>query len=249
MTQLLIGKRALVTGGSQGIGAAIALGLGREGANVLLSYRSNRAAAERVATSIEALGVRATTHQGDAADPKTAEAAVRAAIEALGGLDILVCNAGIAKDSVSWKMSDESWSEVLNVNLGGSFYFAREAARVFREQKAGRIVFVSSINGIRGKVGQANYAASKGGQIALCKTLARELARFDVTVNVVAPGMVMTAMSRGLPEEVVACAKSEAVLGRLTEPEDVANAVVFLASDRARQITGMVLRVDGGQCI
>jgi len=166
----------------------------------------------------------------------------------------VVCNAGITRDGVVWKMDDASWDAVLAVNLTGCFNYARAGARRFRERKGtdlagGRIVTITSINGLRGKFGQVNYSASKGGIVAMSKALARELGRLGVTVNTIAPGMVMTEMARGLPEEVLANARAETVVGRLADPEDIAAAVAWLCSGAARHVTGQVLQVDGGQYI
>jgi 3-oxoacyl-[acyl-carrier protein] reductase len=168
---------------------------------------------------------------------------------ALGGLHILVANAGINRDRVVWKMEEEDWDAVLTVNLKGAFNYARAVAPLFREQGGGRIVGITSINGLRGKFGQTNYAASKAGLIGLVKSLARELGRAGVTVNAVAPGIVRTEMVAGMPEEAIRASVAETVLGRIGSPEDVANLVVFLASDLAGHVTGEVVRVDGGQYI
>lgn len=245
----LTGKVALVTGAGRGIGAAIAVALAREGADVaLVDLRAADGAAE-VAGEIEALDRRALVIEADVRDFAAAEAAVEQTRSALGRLDVLVCNAGITRDGVSWKMGEDAWDDVLAVNLKGYFNYCRAAAGAFKAQGAGRIVTIASINGLRGKFGQANYAAAKGGGIALAKTLARELGRYGVTVNVVAPGMVETEMARQLPVEVLEKAAAETVVGRLASPQDVADAVVFLCSARARHITGEVLKVDGGQYI
>jgi 3-oxoacyl-[acyl-carrier protein] reductase len=167
----------------------------------------------------------------------------------LGRLDILVCNAGITRDAVVWKMPEEAWDEVLDVNLKGCVAFCRAAAPTFRSQAHGRIVTLASINGLRGKVGQANYAASKAGVVALTKTLARELGPSGVTVNCVAPGLVATEMAAALPAEVTEQARKETALGRIAQPADVAQVVVFLCSEPARHVTGEVIKVDGGQYI
>jgi len=172
---------------------------------------------------------------------------VGAAVRELGRLDCLVSCAGIARDAMSWKMSEEAWDEVLAVNLKGTFAYCRAVAPVFRAQKSGRIVTIASINGLRGKVGLANYAASKGGVIALTRTLARELGRSGVNVNCVAPGMVRTAMTATLPPAVLDVALAESALGRIADAEDVARVVVFLCSDAARHVTGEIVKVDGGQ--
>ena len=169
--------------------------------------------------------------------------------EEFGRFDILVCNAGITWDGVLWKMTEQQWKQVIDVNLTGYFNYNKAAALVFKDQKHGKIVNVSSINGIRGKFGQANYAASKGGVISLSKSLAKELGRFNVNVNVVAPGMVLTEMMEAVAPEFKAAALGETVLGRFATPEDCANLVAFLCSDMSRHITGEVIKIDGGQYI
>ncbi|MBU1701642.1 MAG: SDR family oxidoreductase [Candidatus Eisenbacteria bacterium] len=187
--------------------------------------------------------------EADVSDFARAEEVVQQVVESWGRLDILVCNAGITRDGVSWKMTEEQWDTVLDVNLKGYFNYCRAAAQVFKAQESGKIVNVASINGIRGKFGQANYSASKGGGIALSKALARELGRFNVNVNVVAPGMVMTEMARSIPQKFLDAATGETVLGRVADPEDIANVVTFLCSNLARHVTGEVIKVDGGQYI
>jgi 3-oxoacyl-[acyl-carrier protein] reductase len=245
----LMGHAAIVTGGRSGIGAAIALGLAHEGCDVALVDQVVDDRARAVARGIEATGRRALLLEADVRDFAAAEAVVGDAVKEFGRLDIMVGNAGVTADALSWKMTEEQWDTVLDVNLKGCFAYARAAAPVLRERHGGRIVFIASINGLRGKAGQANYTASKAGVIALGKTLARELGRSNVTVNVVAPGMVRTGMTEALPGEVVQRAVDETVLGRIATPEDIADAVVFLCSERARHVTGAVLRVDGGQDI
>jgi 3-oxoacyl-[acyl-carrier protein] reductase len=245
----LTGQAAIVTGGRSGIGAAIALGLAHEGCDVALVDQVVDDRARAVARGIEATGRRALLLEADVRDFAAAEAVVGDAVKEFGRLDIMVGNAGVTADALSWKMTEEQWDTVLDVNLKGCFAYARAAAPVLRERHGGRIVFIASINGLRGKAGQANYTASKAGVIALGKTLARELGRSNVTVNVVAPGMVRTGMTEALPGEVVQRAVDETVLGRIATPEDIADAVVFLCSERARHVTGAVLRVDGGQDI
>lgn len=242
------GRVALVTGGGSGIGAAVARELATEGCDVAIVDR-NGAAAEAVAREVRARRRRAVVHTADVADFGLAEHVVRETVATLGRLDVLVCSAGITDDAVSWKMDEAQWDRVLEVNLKGCFNYARAAAAIMKEQRAGRIVSIASINGLRGKFGQANYAASKGGLVALCKTLARELGRYDVTVNVIAPGMVASALTASLPAEAVAKAVAETLTGTLAEPADCAAAVAFLCSDRARHLTGQVLRVDSGQYV
>ncbi len=245
----LEGKNAIVTGGSMGIGTAVALGLASEGCNVAINYRRHDAEANEVVRQIEALGRRGLAVKADVADFGDAQGMVDTVVAEFGSLDILVCNAGINRDGVIWKMSEEQWDTVISVNLKGYFNYNRAAAAVFVQQKHGKIVNISSINGLRGKFGQTNYAASKGGEIAMSKSLARELGKFNVNVNVVAPGMVMTEMARSIPPEFLNKAVDETVLGRIAAPEDCADVVVFLCSDRARHITGEVIQVDGGQYI
>ncbi len=242
-------QAAIVTGGRSGIGAAIAKALAHEGCDVAVVDRVVDDHAREVARGIEAAGRRALLLEADVRDFAAAETVVGSVTKAFGRLDIVVGNAGTTADAFSWKMSEDQWDTVLDVNLKGCFAYARAAAPVLRERHHGRIVFIASINGLRGKAGQANYAASKAGVIALGKTLARELGRSNVTVNIVAPGMVRTGMTDALPGEVVQRAVDETVLGRIATPEDIADAVVFLCSERARHVTGAVLRVDGGQDI
>lgn len=244
----LDGRVALVTGAAAGIGAAIARGLAAEGCDVAIVDRT-AAAAQVTAAAVVAAGRRALVLEADVRDGEAAHAAVARCVADLGRLDILVCNAGITADSSLIKMTDAQWDDVLAVNLRGCFTYTRAAAALFKQQRSGRIVTVSSINGLRGKFAQANYAASKAGVIALTKTVARELGAYGVTANVVAPGMVLTDMARALPAEYLDKAVAETVLGRLAAPEDCADAVVFLCSSRARHITGHVLQVDGGQYI
>ncbi len=249
MIRELEDRVALVTGAGRGIGEAIALELARQGAHVAVVDRDAPDLAGGVALHIRELGRRCLALQADVANSAEADGAVRATLAELGRLDILVCNAGITADSVIWKMSEEQWDSVLAVNLKGTFNYCRAAAPVFRGQGSGKIVNIASINGLRGKFAQSNYAASKGGMIAFSKSLARELGRSNVNVNVVAPGMVETAMARQLPAEFLEAALKETALGRLAVPGDVAGVVAFLCSERARHITGAVIKVDGGQYI
>ncbi|MDP6418604.1 MAG: 3-oxoacyl-ACP reductase FabG [Candidatus Krumholzibacteria bacterium] len=242
-------RKALVTGGSRGIGESISLVLAEQGCDVALTCRGRIEAAEAVAGKIKALGRRGLAIQTDVADFQAAEDTVRSVADQLGGLDILVCNAGITWDGVIWKMSEEQWDAVIDTNLKGYFNYNRAAAQIFRDQKSGKIVNLSSINGLRGKFAQSNYSASKGGNNALSKALARELGKFNVNVNAVAPGMVMTEMAESIPPEFLNKAINETMLGRIASPEDVANVVAFLCSDFARHITGEVIKVDGGQYI
>jgi 3-oxoacyl-[acyl-carrier protein] reductase len=248
---LLEGKNALVTGGSQGIGAAVSLELAREGANICLTYRKHEAEAKEYAAEIIAMGRKALALQCDIASFAQAEEVVKSAIAEMGRMDILVNNAGMNWDGVSWKMTEEQWDRVLEVNLKGYFNFTRHVAPLLKEQKYGRIINVTSINGLRGKFGQTNYSASKAGIIGYTKALAKELGAFDVTVNAVAPGLIETAMLKESEarDKIIGMAMGESALKRVGQPEDLAYLVAFLASDKARHITGEVIKVDGGQYI
>ena len=233
----LEGKTALVTGASRGIGKAIALELGRAGANVVLSYHTGRDEAEAVAAEIGGRAVEA-----DVSDAASAKALV----EQAGELDILVNNAGLTRDGVLARMSDDDWHVVIDTNLSSVFYTCRAAARPMMKRRAGAIVNVSSIVGVHGNWGQTNYAASKAGIIGFTKSLARELGSRNVRANVVAPGYVRTRLTEVLPEEATKTMLDATPLGRLGDPEDVAGAVRFLCADEARFVTGAVLLVDGG---
>ncbi len=248
-SKLLAGKSAIVTGGSLGIGASIARVLGNAGANVAVNYRKHDAEAMKVVEDIEAAGVKGLALQADVSDFDRAQDVVAEVREKFGGLDILVCNAGINRDGVIWKMTEEKWDQVMAINLKGYFNYCRAVAPIFKEQKRGRVINITSINGMRGKFGQTNYAASKAGIIGLTKSIARELGRAQVTANAVAPGLIETDMVADMPEEAKAASLGETVLGRLGTPEDVANVVMFLASDLARHVTGEIIKVDGGQYI
>ncbi len=240
MTIDLTGSVAWVTGGASGIGRAIVGTLAGAGARVVSLDIGHRDAGETDGIATVALDVR---------DP-AAVATVTADLAARGlEPDVLVNDAGITRDGVVWKLSDADWDAVLDVNLGGAFRMTRAVAPFMRARRRGAIVNIASINGLRGKFGQANYAASKGGLIAFTRAVAKELARERVRVNAVAPGFIDTPMTRALPEPVLAQARAEAVLGRLGDPADIAHAVLFLVSPLASHITGQVLVVDGGQTI
>jgi len=247
--QDLSDRLALVTGGSQGIGAAVCLELARRGCDIALTFVGRPGDADAIVKAVEAEGRRALPLVADVRDSARTDDVFAEVASELGELDILVCNAGITHDAVVWKMTDDAWRDVIDVNLTGYFNYARAAARVFRQRHLGRIVNVTSINGLRGKFGQANYSAAKGGVISLTKTLARELGSSGVTVNAVAPGMVATEMALALPREYRDAAIAETVLGRLASPQDIAEVIAFLCSDGARHITGEVIKVDGGQYI
>jgi 3-oxoacyl-[acyl-carrier protein] reductase len=239
-------KVALVTGGGAGIGRAIAVDLAMHGADVMIVDRQSTDAA---VGEIKKIGRKVSAAQADVSSFDDSVRAVAVTLESLGRLDFLINNAGINKDGVVWKMTEAQWDAVIDVNLKGCFNFIRAVAPIFKEQKSGKIVNITSINGMRGKFGQANYAASKAGIIGLTKTVARELGKFNVNVNAVAPGMVETEMMRVLPQDVKDKAISETVLERVAQPEDIAHVVTFLCSDYARHITGEVIKVDGGQYI
>jgi len=245
----LQGKVAIVTGAGRGIGFAIAEELAREGCDLALVELGQAEGARALAERIEGDGRRAKVYEGDVASATTADDIVAEVGRDFGRLDILVCNAGITRDATCWKMSESEWDDVIRVNLRGYFTFNRAVARIFKQRGAGKIVNIASINGLRGKFGQSNYAAAKAGGIAMSKSLARELGRYGVNVNVVAPGMVMTEMAKQIPEEFIAAAREEAVLECLATPADVAGVVAFLCSARAAHITGEVIKVDGGQYI
>jgi 3-oxoacyl-[acyl-carrier protein] reductase len=245
----LEGKSAIVTGGSLGIGSAIALTLAEEGCNVAINYRRHDTEAKEIVARIEAMGRKGLAIKADVSSFADAQKMVETVVETFGGLDIMVCNAGVNWDGVIWKMTEDQWDTVIAVNLKGYFNYNKAAALVFKEKKSGKIVNISSINGMRGKFAQTNYAASKGGEIAMSKSLARELGKFNVNVNVVAPGMVMTDMARNIPPEFLTKAMDETQLGRFASPQDCANVVAFFCSDRSRHITGEVIKVDGGQYI
>ncbi len=233
----LKGKAALVTGGSRGIGRAIAIELARAGASVTLSYRSAKEEAEEVAREAGGSAV-----QADVSDPEEAKRLVDEA----GELDILVNNAGVTRDGLIARMSDQDWSDVIGTNLGGVFHTCRAASRGMMKRRGGSIVNISSIVGLHGNPGQTNYSASKAGVIGFTKALARELGNRGVRANVVAPGYVDTRLTQVIADEMKQLMLTNTPLGRFGQPEDVAGAVRFLCSDEAAFITGEVLLVDGG---
>ena len=245
----LQGKCALVTGGSRGIGRAVCLELARQGARVAVNYVGNAAAAEETVRACEALGAEAFAIQADVADAAACEAMVKEVLARFGRLDILVNNAGVTRDGLMPMMKEADWDAVLDTNLKGAFHCMKAAYRPMMKQKYGRVVNLTSIVGLRGNAGQANYAASKAGLIGLTKSMAKELAGRNVTVNAVAPGFIDTDMTAALPEKARESMLGTIPMGRLGQAEDVAKAVAFFAGDEAAYVTGQVLCVDGGMAV
>lgn len=243
---MLKNKIALITGAGRGIGRAIAIALAKEGAEVVINYNGSEERAKEVKQTIEENGGKASIYKCNVSDFVACEAMIKDIVKEYGHLDILVNNAGITKDGLIMKMKEEDFDSVLNVNLKGTFNTIRHSARQMLKQRSGKIINISSVCGILGNVGQANYAASKAGVIGLTKTMARELGSRGITVNAIAPGFVDTEMTEVLSEEIRENACKQIILGRFGKPEDIANTAVFLASDKADYITGQVISVDGG---
>ena len=245
----LTGKHAVLTGGGRGIGRAICLALAQAGADVVINYSGSEAAAQETAEACRALGVQALTVKANVADETQAAALIDQGIKALGSVDILVNNAGITRDNLILRMSPADFSAVLDSNLKRAFFCMKAACRPMMKARFGRIINISSVVGLRGNAGQANYAASKAGLIGMSKSAAKELASRGITVNCIAPGFIDTAMTEVLPEGVKEKLLTQIPMARLGSAQDVAAAAVFFASEAASYVTGQVLWVDGGMAM
>ncbi|MEK5079610.1 3-oxoacyl-[acyl-carrier-protein] reductase [Solibacillus sp. FSL W7-1436] len=242
----LTGKCAVVTGASRGIGRAIALQLASEGAKVVVNYSGSEQKAQEVVEEIKANGGEAIAVQANVADADSVQNLMKSALDTYGSIDILVNNAGITRDNLLMRMKDDEWDDVINTNLKGVFLCTKAVTRQMMKQRAGRIINISSIVGVAGNAGQANYVAAKAGVIGLTKTTAQELASRNILVNAIAPGFITTEMTEGLPEDLKEGMLKQIPLAKLGQPEDIAKAVVFFASDSANYITGQTLQIDGG---
>ena len=249
MSEAVVKRAAVVTGGSRGIGRAICVALAKQGCNVVVNYCHGVDAAAETVAQCAAQGVQAVAVQADVSTAEGCKKLFEEAVNAFGRVDILVNNAGVTRDNLILRLSEEDFDKVLNANLKGAFLCCKEAARRMVRQRFGRIINLSSVVALRGNAGQTNYAASKAGLIGLTKSLARELASRGVTVNAVAPGFIETDMTAVLPEAVRAEMAKGIPLGRVGQPEDVANAVAFLAAEQSGYLTGQVLCVDGGMAM
>ena len=249
LTESLAGKVAIVTGSSRGIGKAIAIGLGSAGAKVVVNYNRSASQAEEVVSQIKAVGGDAAAFMADVSDHAQAAALVKFATDTFGDLHILVNNAGITRDNLLMMISEEDWDNVLDSNLKSTFNMSKPAVRHMMRKRFGRIINISSVSGQMGNAGQTNYSASKAGQIGFTKALAREVASRNITVNAIAPGFIDTEILEAMPAEALEAALKMIPLGRKGNPEEIAAAVAFLASDSAAYITGQVLGVDGGMAM
>lgn len=243
---LLDNKVALVTGASRGIGRAAAIALAKAGAKVIVNFAGNSAAAQETVSMIKEFGGESVAVQADVAQAEAVDALVKQTIETYGRIDILVNNAGITRDNLLLRMKEEDWDAVMNTNLKGVFHCTKQVSRVMIKQKSGKIINMTSVVGVMGNAGQSNYAAAKAGVIGFTKSMAKELAPRGITVNAVAPGFITTDMTAVLPDQVKSEMANSIPLARMGAPEDVAAAVVFLASRSADYITGQTLNVDGG---
>lgn len=243
---MLQGKSAIITGGVRGIGKAIAEEFCRNGSNVLLCYRSSDEKAQETVKELGQYGTKVELFKGDAADPQTAIDAVAKAKDLFGRVDILVNNAGITRDKLIMRMSERDFTDVIDANLNGSFYFLKAAAKIMVKQKSGRIINLSSVAGVKGNPGQINYSASKAGIMGITMSAAKELGRRGITVNAIAPGFIDTDMTAVMTDEQKAKVAESISIGRTGKPEDIAKTALFLASEGASYITGQIICVDGG---
>ncbi|HKJ33944.1 MAG TPA: 3-oxoacyl-[acyl-carrier-protein] reductase [Balneolales bacterium] len=249
MSFSLEGKTCLVTGGGRGIGKSISLGLAKAGADVAVTYSRSADAANKVKEEIESLGRKSKAIQADAVDTERAAEVINEIVKDWSKLDILVNNAGITKDTLIMRMKEEQWDSVITTNLKSVFNYSKAVVRPMMRQRSGSIINISSVIGITGNAGQTNYGASKAGIIGFSKSLAKEVGSRNIRVNVIAPGYIMTDMTENLDKKLLDMIKSSTPLGRGGEPEEVADAVIFLASDASSYITGAVLQVDGGMAM
>ena len=245
----MTGRTALVTGAGRGIGREIALTLAREGVDIAVNYNSSESAARETAEQIEAMGRKAVLLPCDVADFKASGEMVQRAVESFGRLDILINNAGITRDNLLLRMTEEEFDAVLDTNLKGCFHLIRHVAKVMLKQRYGRIVNLSSISGVLGNAGQANYSASKAGIIGLTKSAARELASRNITVNAIAPGFIDTEMTKDLSDSVKESILAQTPMRRFGSTKDIAEAAKFLVSDYAAYITGQVIQINGGMAM
>ncbi|HWL12969.1 MAG TPA: 3-oxoacyl-[acyl-carrier-protein] reductase [Ureibacillus sp.] len=242
----LEGKTAVVTGASRGIGRAIALQLAEEGANVVVNYSGSEDKALQVVEEIKNIGRNAIAVKANVSDNESVQNLMSQALEAFGSIDVLINNAGITRDNLIMRMKEDEWDDVISTNLKGVFLCTKAVTRQMMKQRAGRIINISSIVGVMGNAGQANYVAAKAGVIGLTKTTARELASRNILVNAIAPGFIETEMTDALPEDIKAAMLAQIPLAQLGQPEHIAKAVVFLASEDSSYMTGQVLHIDGG---
>ncbi len=246
---MLNGKTAVVTGGSRGIGKAISLKMAQSGADVAIIYAGNEKAAEETLCLIEQLGVKAKIYRCDVSDFNESKNTVNEIISDFGGIDILINNAGILRDGLILSMKEEDYDAVLNTNLKGAFHMIKHTYRHFMKKRKGRIINITSVSGIIGNAGQANYSSAKAGLIGLTKSAAKELASRNITCNAIAPGFIETDMTSSLPDKVKEETVNAVPLKRMGTPTDIANLAAFLASDEAAYITGEVIKIDGGLCM
>jgi 3-oxoacyl-[acyl-carrier protein] reductase len=246
MSFILEGKTALITGAGRGIGRSIALTLAEAGADVAITYARSSAAAEEVKSEIEKMGRKALIYQADAVDAKRADEVISDIVKSWGRLDVLVNNAGITKDTLIMRMSEDQWDDVIQTNLKSVFNYSKSAVRPMMKQRSGSIINIGSVVGVSGNAGQTNYSASKAGMIGFSKSLAKELASRNVRVNLIAPGYITTDMTDQLNEATLEAIQKSIPLGKAGDPKDIALAAQYLASDAAAYITGVVLHVDGG---